>query len=119
MNEIYWLTRLDAISDLMSVLMITSAITIALYVFMVTVVEPDFREEEGFKKKMENFKKIFHFSVVILIFSGLTITFLPTSKEAYMIWGVGGIIDYLKENETAKQIPDKIINAIDKFIDEK
>lgn len=35
----------------------------------------------------------------------------------YMIYGVGGTIDYLKDNETAKQLPDKVIVALDKYID--
>ena len=35
-----------------------------------------------------------------------------------MIYGIGGTIDYIKSNDTAKQIPDKCINALDKFIDE-
>lgn len=35
----------------------------------------------------------------------------------YLIYGVGGTIDYLKDNETAKQLPDKVVIALDKYID--
>jgi hypothetical protein len=34
-----------------------------------------------------------------------------------MIWGVGGTIDYVKSNATAKQLPDKCIEALDKWVD--
>jgi hypothetical protein len=33
------------------------------------------------------------------------------------IYGIGGTIDYLKSNETAKRIPDKCIKALDLYID--
>ena len=34
-----------------------------------------------------------------------------------MIYGIGGTIDYIKSNETAKQLPDKCIKALDKLVD--
>ena len=47
----------------------------------------------------------------------LLFIFTPTTKEALMIWGVGGTIDYVKSNDTAKQLPDKCIEALDKWVD--
>lgn len=35
-----------------------------------------------------------------------------------MIYGVDGTIEYLESNETAKQLPDKSIEALDKLLDE-
>ena len=35
-----------------------------------------------------------------------------------MIYSVGGTIDYIKTNKTAKEIPDKCIQAIDLFLEE-
>lgn len=34
------------------------------------------------------------------------------------IYGVGGTIDYLKENKDANKIPDKCIKALDKYLDD-
>lgn len=56
-------------------------------------------------------------TIPILIISVLGIVFTPTTKEALMIWGVGGTIDYVKSNETAKQLPNKCIEALDKWVD--
>ena len=33
-----------------------------------------------------------------------------------MIYGVGDTIDYVKSNNTAKQLPDKCIEALDKWV---
>ena len=43
--------------------------------------------------------------------------FTPTTNEALLIYGVGGMIDYIKSNDTAKQIPDKCVKALDKYLD--
>jgi hypothetical protein len=34
-----------------------------------------------------------------------------------LIYGVGGTVDYIKSNDTAKQLPDKVVNALDKYLD--
>ena len=39
------------------------------------------------------------------------------TNEALMIYCVGGTIDYVKSNKTAKQLPDKCIKALDKWVD--
>lgn len=43
--------------------------------------------------------------------------FIPTKNDALLIYGVGGIIDYIKSNDTAKQLPDKCIIALDKWVE--
>lgn len=53
----------------------------------------------------------------MVVVSALGVVFIPSTKEMYAIYGLGGTIDYLKENKTAKQLPDKVINALDKWID--
>ena len=35
-----------------------------------------------------------------------------------IIYGVGGTVEYLQNNETAKQIPDKTLQCIDKLLED-
>ena len=56
----------------------------------------------------------FIFVTIVACFINL---FIPTTNEALMIYGVGNTIDYVKSNETAKQLPDKYIKALDKWIE--
>ena len=44
--------------------------------------------------------------------------FVPSTKEALMIYGIGSTIEYLKSNEKAMQLPDKCINALDAWVEE-
>lgn len=33
-----------------------------------------------------------------------------------LIYSIGGTIDYIKSNEKAKQLPDKCLQALDKYL---
>lgn len=110
MEEIYWITRLGNIQGLFIVLTAILGILIAAFSFalLVNMSEGD---STDFQKKA--IKRI----IPVLIISVLGTVFTPTTKEALMMWGVGGTIDYVKSNETAKQLPDKCIKALDKWVD--
>ena len=49
--------------------------------------------------------------------------FLPTKKDAYIIYGIGSVVDYIQENDEARQLPDKtvkMLNALaDKYTEEE
>lgn len=38
---------------------------------------------------------------------------IPTRIECYQIFGLGATLDYIQSNETAKQLPDKVIKALE------
>lgn len=44
--------------------------------------------------------------------------FLPNSKQAAIIFSVGQTIEYVKGNEKLKELPDKAVMCLDKFISE-
>lgn len=46
-------------------------------------------------------------------------TFTPSTRKAYKIVGIGGTIDYLKDNNTAKKLPDKCIKALDMLLEKQ
>jgi hypothetical protein len=48
----------------------------------------------------------------------LGVVFIPSEKQLYAIVGIGGTLDYLKDNDKAKQIPDKVIDAVYKYLDD-
>ena len=35
-----------------------------------------------------------------------------------LIYGVGGTLDYVQSNEKIQQLPDKVVDAIDLFIED-
>ena len=56
-------------------------------------------------------------TLICFILSCIFSIFVPSSNQMTKIYGIGGTIDYLKSNETAKQLPDKCIKALDLYID--
>lgn len=111
MNEIYWITRFDSINNCATVFLILSTIVTVFFIICVIVAMVDKDKELNF------FKKCLKFSVPILMVFILIKILVPTTKEALLIYGVGRTIDYIKTNPTAKQLPDKCINALDKWAD--
>lgn len=43
--------------------------------------------------------------------------FIPSTKDAMLIYGIGGTLDYIKSNDKAKQLPDKCIDALTRYLD--
>lgn len=110
MEEMYWITRLGNIQGLFIALTAISGGLIAGFSFTLLI---NVSERKSTEHQIKAIKK----TIPILIISVLGMVFTPTTKEALMIWGIGGTIDYVKSNETAKQLPDKCIEALDKWVE--
>ena len=124
MNEIYWITRLDTICHFLA--------TIATLGFVISVVIGAFAMYNRFEADdyvegdkyyncyMQRFKIFLNYfkrSIIVTLVLTVINIFIPTKNEALLIYGVGGTIDYIKSNDTAKQLPDKCIKALDKWVE--
>lgn len=124
MNEIYWITRLDAICNFLTAVTVVSFLISAFIVVFVVCnrIEANNHKKGGenwnyymqrFKMSLSYFKR-FIFVAIVACFINL---FIPTTDQALLIYGVGGTIDYIKSNSTAKQLPDKCVKALDKWVE--
>ena len=109
MNELYWLTRLEYIQNFLVIVMSVSGI--ALFISFIMWLMANYVEEAKLMLKWV----VGTFTTLVI--SSLIFVFVPSTKEAVLIWGVGSTIDYLQENETAKQLPDKCINALNDWVE--
>ena len=109
MSELYWLTRLEYIQNFLIIVMSVSGI--ALFISFVMWILANYVEEA------KSALKWVIGSFATLVISSIIFVFIPTTKEALLIWGVGSTIDYIQENETAKQLPDKCINALNDWVE--
>lgn len=113
MSELYWLTRFDGLNKLgLIMLFISLAFFCTMVIFFFASLED--KDEDGITLVKKGMKVSFPIFIVGL----LMVIFIPTTKQALLIYGIGGTIDYLKSNDTAKQLPDKYIKALDKWVDE-
>ena len=124
MNELYWITRLDAICNFLTAVAVVSFLISVVTGFLAVCSKRETysckKDSEHWNYCMKEFKMLSNYSkrfIFVTIIAGLINFFIPTTNEALMIYGVGGTIDYIKSNETAKQLPDKCIKALDKWVD--
>ena len=124
MNEIYWITRLDVICGFLTFISVFSVIATVVLFFtgLIKRGESDIfnKDSKTCERNIETSKMCLYLAkrFAIAFFVSVFInTFTPTTNEALLIYGVGGTIDYIKSNYTAKQIPDKCVKALDKYLD--
>ena len=124
MNEIYWITRLTIICNFLTAVAVVSFLISAVTGFLAVCSKREIHSckkgSEHWNYCMKEFKMLSNYSkrfIFVTIIAGLINFFIPTTNEALMIYGVGGTIDYVKSNETAKQLPNKCIKALNKWAD--
>lgn len=112
MVEIYWLQRIGALSDFFCATwaIATIVFVIAIVISCVATIE----DEDGVVEKAKTYTKI---SFIVIVIGALGDILTPSTKEMYAIYGIGGTIDYIKSNDKAKQLPDKCVDALTRYVD--
>lgn len=113
MELLYWITRFDALRMVFDTILISSGILGGVLTIILIIGNTEI--EDHIFNSMLKYLKIFAATFIIT----LTVkAFVPSTKEALMIFGVGSTIEYLKSNEKAMQLPDKCIDALDTWVEE-
>lgn len=110
MSELYWITTLGKLNTLLWVCLGASVIT-ALILFVIFV-ESYCGEEEHVKSK-----KLLKLDALVILILSCGCTLAPNKDEIYLIYGVGTIIDYCKGSPKVKEVPDKAIDALNRYLD--
>ena len=114
MNEIYWMTIVGKLSTALMVVWIVALIIVLGMLFVLAASEGDVIDDEDSAHAFFKWLKRF---VVCGVIAAMANIFIPTTKELLYIYGIGGTIDYIRTNDTTKQLPDKCIKALDRFAD--
>lgn len=112
MSELYWLGVLGYLHDFGEVVVVLSILALCVLGFWTITFGSDY--DEPFKK----IKRKFKCSIYALVFGATICLFIPSTKSLLIIYGVGGTIDYVRENKDANKIPDKCVKALDKYLDD-
>lgn len=109
MSEIYWITRLDYIQGLAIAGLALGSFLLLIWIVVRAV---DARDEREMRRAL------FRWMITIVATSSVALTFIPSTKEMLLIWATGGSLEYITNNETIKQLPDKCVQAIDALLNE-
>lgn len=114
MGQIYWLQRLAWVSDFFSVALFASLLCFIIAVTAVFLAFCLGDLDEGFFRSVRPYSK-----KLLLLFAFLCIgsAILPDKQDLWEIYGIGGTIDYIKSNDKAKELPDKVVDALARYVD--
>lgn len=117
MSDLYWITVLGNIGDV-SVIFLFVGVVASMVLSVMYLMESDDCDYGLTKNSTISIIRKYRNAAFVMTSVSLLLTlFTPSKKELYMIYGIGGTIDYLRENPTAKKLPGKCIKAIDKWVD--
>ncbi len=122
-SKIYWFTRLSAITTVLKAILIASvilAVAALIFWFIVYLSDSEYMAdgEEGKNNYLKFGLKVLCTSTIVFVIGLIGRTFTPTTSEALLIFGVGESVEYLQNNKDVVQIPDKALQALNKYLDE-
>lgn len=106
MNELYWISVIGRLHVAFGV-----GIGFCFAVILVAIAHGIC--EDDFCSIIRTCKRC---GVIALVLS-LCAIMTPSKQELYLIYGVGTIVDYCKGDSRAKEIPDKAIDALNRYLD--
>lgn len=109
MNEIYWITRLDTIQGFCIAFLVAGIACIVTSIIRIFIAEAS--TEQSITNR---FKWI---GIILTVIFTSLVMFVPSSRDAMLIFGIGPTIDYIQNNENAKQLPDKCIEALGNWVE--
>ena len=109
MSELYWITTLGKIN---TVCWILFALSILILLIAITSYFTCY-DEDDIKISIKSIK----LTIISTIVCGLCGIFITSKEDLYLIYGAGTIVDYCKDNSNVKEIPDKAIDALNRYLD--
>ena len=111
MSELYWISVIGKLNTLFWLGFAISIFSILIN-FILYANSYDYEEDNR-----ALYKKLIKLSAIVMAICGLCGAITPGKNEAYAIYGAGTIVDYCKENSKVKEIPDKAIDALNRYLD--
>lgn len=115
MKELYFIELLANLNTTLAIFMAVSACIIIISLIVIICEGGEYADD----KLLDSSKKWLKRAVLIFIPSLLVSMFIPSRNSMYVIYGIGSTIDYIKSNDTTKQLPDKVIQVLDKWLDDQ
>lgn len=114
MKEIYFLTRLSELSHVLEILELICVIVLTVFIaglFVEGALSVRDSEFPGWAKKWVSA------TIAVLSVALVLDFFIPNRNDILLIYGLGGTIDYVQSNDKAKQLPDKAVEALNRYLD--
>lgn len=128
MDNLYLITRLDDIRGVFIALWLLAGI--AAVIFMLVYfnhkgelagrTEDDinnYHQDDAYWCRLG--KRGTRWSLIIIFISMIALCVIPTTKQGLLLFGVNETVEFCEKHPEAKQIPDKCVKALNKYLDEE
>lgn len=122
MKFIYLINVIDKLHILLIIALWVFGIFAGVYALISIFTQLDHYETYGTQKdcpEANRYKSKMWRFICYFIFTFFLFSFIPNKKIIYEIFGIGTVIDYVQSNDNTKKIPDKCIEAVNLWLDEK
>lgn len=113
MKELYFLTILDGLDVFLIISSVITGIVAAIVLIFYIVYKTDSYNDEEFPL-LKSWSIGLSVSCALLC---LLNVFIPNTKQASFIYGMGTVVDYVQNNKDLQQLPDKCVQALDMWVD--
>lgn len=110
MNELYWISVVGKLNTAFWV-GVGACLTILLVAFVVLIANGVYEEESAC------LKRVCQRCAIIAMVLSLCAIMTPSKRELYLIYGAGTILDYCKGDSKVREIPDKAIDSLNRYLD--
>ena len=128
MDNLYLITRLDDIRATFIALVVITGI--AAVVFMIVYFSYKGELAGRTEDDINNYhldsaywcklgKRGTRWSLVTFFISMIVLCVVPTTKQGLLLFGVNETVEFCEKHPEAKQIPDKCVKALNKYLDEE
>lgn len=117
MRTLYWIAVLDNLCTMSScILFILVLAIILLFVYAFATGTDAYADEED-KKEADIYYRRARKLALCSIIPILILTFVPSAKQLYAIYGVGTVIDYTKNSKEIQKLPDNAVKALNIWLE--
>jgi TRAP-type C4-dicarboxylate transport system permease large subunit len=118
MWEVYLISRLDGIVAASWIIFGSLLVAFIIFTGVYITMDSEYMNDDE-QIAFRHVKTCWKICLGVLIpcfFIGL---FVPNKNDALAIMGVGTVVDYVQENKTLQEMPDKCVQALDIWLDDK
>lgn len=114
MEELYWIHVIGNISELCKIIAVLAIVFFVGLIVVITSLSDNTSEWSYLFKKC---RTALISSLITAISLAIVEVFTLSKEELYVVYGIGGTIDYIKSNDKAKKLPDKVVSAVDAYLE--
>ena len=120
-EQLYWLTRLDTLKDMVWTIFGLSTAFVIIYLIGLACTACE--GENSLKNWKAAFKPWKWVAYPLLVINLLLGVFIPNKSDALLIMGAGTVLEYVETNKDLQTLPDKAVEALtewsDNFLEEQ